>query len=487
MSLALKALVLSRQSYPGWSHITKCLLTCSRATVFLEDFIKPFHLHSTWLKCQQLRFVHSSLSVGFEDKGSVNSTFSFADYDVIGFDLDHTIAKYKLLPTFELVWSILADFLVKNRNYPPSLCQTPVVSTDFLSKGLIVDKARGNFLKLSHDHSIVRASHGTTRMTSDEIRHIYGTNRIWEPVMNLADRLCYQNQIQPFFVFKDNFVIAPALTCAQIVDALDKEQGKSSICYDFWKDVYDGFMYMFQRDAFIKQVGGYFPAIQRDISTYINPCDTNLRKWLDDLHSKKKTYLLTGSNVDYASYLAEFCLGPKWKDKFDLIITYACKPGFFIANRPFLNLDGINETSVVKEGLQPGRIYSQGNWQELHTFFAQLVGKSKPKILYIGDSVLEDVFAPSKFTSCESVAVVQEIVSEESSGLLTSEMWGSYFSDCLSDGEKSENTLWADLIMKHSQIAIPDLESVTSFPVDQRYPSFKNGPNGFFPKLPKMF
>ena len=55
------------------------------------------------------------------------------------------------------------------------------------------------------------------------------------------------------------------------------------------------------------------------------------RDWLKMLRENGKfLYVITGSNVDFASHVASYALGEDWMDLFDIVIFFARKPSFFI-------------------------------------------------------------------------------------------------------------------------------------------------------------
>ena len=70
------------------------------------------------------------------------------EYRAIGFDVDHTLVEYK----FEMelmLYDCVARYLVQYFGYSPQLLmEHSPLQTEFLSRGLLLDKARGNILKL---------------------------------------------------------------------------------------------------------------------------------------------------------------------------------------------------------------------------------------------------------------------------------------------------------------------------------------------------
>ena len=66
--------------------------------------------------------------------------FRLSECDVIGFDLDMTLCRYKTSAMLQLCFDSLASFLVEQKNYPNSIL-TPFNQAErqMLSKHLIVD------------------------------------------------------------------------------------------------------------------------------------------------------------------------------------------------------------------------------------------------------------------------------------------------------------------------------------------------------------
>jgi len=213
---------------------------------------------------------------------------------------------------------------------------------------------------------------------------------------------------------------------------------------------------------------------------------------LKELKKQKKVFLVTGSNVDFASFTAQYCLGDDWKDLFDIVVCFARKPGFFTGRRPFLScIDGKEKDTVQPEDLQFGEVYFQGNWQDLYELFKKNTGLKHPKCVYIGDNLIQDVFAPDEYTRCHTVAVSEEMRGEgvgddkKYMDVLASNAWGSYF---WHKGGKS--SLWCDIIQRHSVVCIPSLDVLAEKPQAVCLQRFKctspdnSLPHGFYPKPP---
>lgn len=210
------------------------------------------------------------------------------------------------------------------------------------------------------------------------------------------------------------------------------------------------------------------------------------------------TYLITGSNADFANFTATFALGEDWRSLFDIVVSYAKKPGFFTGSRPFLSLAAdYSEAGVVPcEELKRGGMYSQGNWKELKYFFSRETGNDSPACLYVGDNLIQDIYTPKQHAGCDTVAVVEEQLAEgmldhshshRDENTLNSKIWGSYFH--IQSGNSHHTSLWNHVINSYSRICVPSVEFIVSNSLDTPIKSFGHEEDrkscGFYPGKPK--
>lgn len=417
------------------------------------------------------------------------------DYDIVGFDLDGTLLRYNLQEMTKLICSVLKDFLVKQKGYSRALLEVPF-DMDFLQKGLILDGPRGNVLKLSNEAIILRASHGTRLLTDTEIVATYGPERRWE-VTNAFynDPLSTWNgpASQQMRALLDYFDMPTALVYAQAVDIVDKEKSAhyAPSNYKVWEDLLDGLMHIYSRDNFSNDKSLYFKAMRAAPKRYILPSSDKLLGWLQELRrSGKKTFLLTGSNIDFANLTATTALGKDWRDQFDFVVTYAKKPGFFTMQRPFLMVDSEAQREVPdselshQAELEAGEIYSQGNWQQLRTTLAKLIGKEarEARALYFGDNIIQDIYTPVKYGDFDTVAIAEELFLTEQkdypfNSVLSSKFWDSYFTI------GNTPTLWSGFIANYAQICVSSMEQMAQMPPSERIVC--TNVSGFYPSVPE--
>lgn len=451
-----------------------------------RNLIVITRLHST---NQSSRSKSHKMNQNIDDKAE--NFFNLANYDCIGFDLDNTIVRYNVKNMIYHEYQVLSEFLI-NRGYSKEFLSKPIEEdADFMQKGLVLDFERGNLLRICPDGTIQKASHGTKFMSKAEVIAIYGETQRWEVTDEYCkDMLVAWNGTLADLIRTclDYFDMPAALAFARIVDSIDLSKGgQRQEKYTVWPDILDGLMFMYSRERFDSNESPYFVGLKNNPAKFVNKCDPSVLSWLKELRKKKKIFLVTGSHVDFASLTASHALGANWRDFFDIVICFSKKPGFFTMNRPFLQLDGIKETSPIDwKDLQTGQVYTQGNFKDLVKFMSKLTGKDDVKTVYVGDNLIQDVFTPNKHIGIDTIAIVEEMLAEgvnydETFEILRSSVWGSYFHV---DGE---DTLWEKIARKHSKICVPSIDVLAKNPIDYNYNCFdsKNPSScGYYPHDP---
>lgn len=420
----------------------------------------------------------------------MSESFKLSDYDCVGFDLDNTLCEYRIGPMVQMIYDVLSDYLVKNYDYSSKHLRQPI-DYDFFQRGLIIDAEKGNILKINGSGQILRAAHGTKFMSDEEIVSVYGSSRTWTVtdlfIQNFMDTWNgpISEKIRPLLDFFD---IPTSLVFGRCIDGIDELCRPQT--YNVWPDVLNGLIYMYSRDNFSANTGDFFPKLKSTPSLYYNKCPDYVLDWLRELKKTKKVFLISGSNVDYANFSATQSLGDNWKELFDIAVFYSRKPGFFTLDRPYYSTDSqmLNECDVV-ENIQLGNIYSQGNWNQLYNLLKKETGKPKPKSLYIGDNILQDVVAPFKFSGLDTIAVVEEIKLDcnerdlnPDNNMLQTNKWSSYLADC----DKKDTSVWTSFIASNGKLCVPSVKSLAKKPLNFEFTPFSKNKmyNGFFPFLP---
>jgi 5'-nucleotidase len=325
----------------------------------------------------------------------VNRTLNLSKVELIGFDMDYTLAIYHLRRIEQLSYEMTVERLVTAKGYPEAVRSIPY-DHGFVMRGLFIDKKHGNLLKIDRFGLVGRAYHGKKPLT-DEALSLYREERI---------RLK-----SPEYAWIDTlFALPEAALYAGIVDLFEEKLHQPVDFTRLYDDIREAIDTV-HRDNSLKAV------IRQDIGRFIFK-DPELGPALHRLRSGgKKLFVLTNSLWDYTDVVMAYLLDgvlpeyPSWRNYFDFIITGAGKPGFFSDSRPFLEIDTTapdNKPLGIASALERGKIYQAGNLAG----FEAMTGYQGEKVLYVGDHIYGDILKSKKTSMWRTCMVVQEIEDE---------------------------------------------------------------------------
>lgn len=258
-----------------------------------------------------------------------NPSFDASKVDWLGFDLDHALVRYKVPATMELIYSCLIKYLYLHCDYPREVLDKPFIPS-FCGKGVIGDLENGNFLTVTPEGHIIRATHAFRELTDEEILATY-PDRHWSGISILKKRVKHES----FFVFLTYFDMPAMVIIARLIEHYDSEGRK----YDFIKDLFAAFMHNFDHSSFENDIGWYHPAIKQNLSKYLEP-RPGMREWILEARSRGQyIWVCTNSHVGYGTQLLKFAFGDDWEKVFDVVIFNGLKPGFFMRIHPFFHFD----------------------------------------------------------------------------------------------------------------------------------------------------
>ncbi|WP_309893691.1 HAD-IG family 5'-nucleotidase [Archangium sp.] len=327
----------------------------------------------------------------------VNRNLRMSHVELIGFDMDYTLAIYHMRRLEQLAYDMTLAKLVSDKGYPAVIGQLQY-DHHFVMRGLAVDKTNGNLLKMDRFGYVGRAWHGLRPLQREVWKKLYRNQRV---------RLK-----NPQFAWIDTlFALPEAWLFAAIIELLESlgqrvDYGK---LYDDIRDAID----TVHRDNSLKR------EVRKELGRYIFQ-DPELGAALHKLRSGgKKLFLLTNSAWDYTDAVMRYLLDgqvaeyPSWRNYFDYVVTLAAKPAFFSEQRPFLELETAGpgeEARVVGEAssLERGKVYQGGNLVQ----FEQFTGYAGEGILYVGDHIYGDILKSKKSSLWRTCMVVQEIEDE---------------------------------------------------------------------------
>ncbi|XP_008220804.1 PREDICTED: 5'-nucleotidase domain-containing protein 4 [Prunus mume] len=353
-----------------------------------------------------------------------NRSLNMRSILAVGFDMDYTLAQYKP-ETFEsLAYDGTIRKLVYDLGYPRELLDWSFDWT-YMVRGLVLDKKRGNILKMDRHKYVKVAYHGFKELSKEDKVGTYGNTLIRdsfdEPDYALIDTL---------------FSLAEAYLFAQLVDFKDKNLEKIPKGADYsvmYKDVRAA-VDLCHRDGTLKQM------VAKDPKRYINE-DTTIVPMLKMLRdSGRATFLVTNSLWDYTNIVMNFLCGSRtldgsrkcnfdWLQYFDVVITGSAKPSFFHeGNRAnlfevdhesgmLLNTDngspmaqvGSSSPRLSLKGVKACRVFQGGSVGHLHKLLSI---ESSSQVLYVGDHIYGDILRSKKVLGWRTMLVVPELERE---------------------------------------------------------------------------
>jgi HAD superfamily 5'-nucleotidase-like hydrolase len=327
-----------------------------------------------------------------------NRSLNMRNIKAVGFDMDYTLALYKPEQFEVLAYNETLKKLV-SIGYPDEILSW-TFDINYMIRGLAIDKQRGNIIKLDRHRYVKVAHHGFRELSREERRALY-------------DASLMQSYEEPDYALIDTlFTLADAYLFAQLIDLKSKKKGEiTKNPSEIYRDVRNA-IDLCHRDGSIKHKVALNPAkfIQRD---------PKLRETLERLRlSGRKVFVVTNSLWDYTHVVMNYILGndsrnltEEWMELFDVVITGAAKPSFFMAPNPLYEVDPSTGLLKNTNGFinTEKKVFQGGNFRQLHD---QLGIQSGPEILYVGDHIYGDILRSKKELGWRTMLVVNELESE---------------------------------------------------------------------------
>jgi len=342
-------------------------------------------------------------AVGYEqDPPQSRRVFTNRDLDldtiqVVGFDMDYTLARYRRRSLDALTIEKTVEKLV-GRGYPEEL-QSLQYDPEFAIRGLVVDRHLGNILKMDRHGYVGRAYHGRGLLGREERKFIYRAQRVGQE----KDR---------FFYVDTMFSLPEMSIYAAVVDMIDRHPerwpGGAPSYSEAFADTRDSVDRCHQDDT-IKA------AIKSDPEAFIRD-DTELALALHKLRKAgKRLFLLTNSYARFSDAVLGHLLNgridgyPHWTDYFDWMVMGSKKPQFFTETKFFQEVDRddreLGDAVAVPE---MGKTYVHGSQAGLQ----RAMNVEPDEVLYVGDHIYGDVVKSKKSSGWRTVLVVAELEHE---------------------------------------------------------------------------
>ena len=319
----------------------------------------------------------------------VNRSLDLGTIEAIGFDMDHTVARYKRDNFEALAFNeTLKKFIAAG--YPDALSRLSF-DPNFVIRGLLVDIDRGNLLKVDGHKYVKTALHGHRQLTKEERHRLYN-RQTWKA--------------GDFLSVDTFFALSEVQLFTEIVDFMNYNPGQIDKSFrEVYKDLRH-FIDLSHGDGSIKNEVLQRPEHFIDRDPYLVPTLRALQA------SGKHLFLLTNSQWSYTERLMTFLFEDDeahWLDTFEFAIVGANKPGFFIGPQPFYEV--IADSGLLKphsSRLEPNKIYQGGNARLLE----ELTGFDGDRILYIGDHIYGDIIRSKELFNWRTMLIVEELERE---------------------------------------------------------------------------
>jgi len=366
-----------------------------------------------------------------------NVELNGAQLQSVGFDMDFTLAQYNT--AFDmLAFDGAKKKLVEVLNYPRFVLDLEYSPTEF-RRGLIIDKLRGNIIKVDRHRYVRQAMHGLRQLTPEERKNTY-----MQSVHTFTES--HYAQLDTLFLLVDAVLFAHLVeqknTCADPASAEFFAKMSFEQLYRDIRHCVD----LCHRDGAIKG------AVMRDPSKYII-YDEGFVKMMRHLkRAGKKTFLLTNSMWEYTNVVMNYLVygtpgssqglanpssssssssrsgkptpsdvatpPESWGDLFDVVIVGANKPAFLVDE--YLSLFQVDPTSgalrnvedkdaLSKEFATVGKVFQGGHWQDLHTMLDVTAGE---RILYVGDHMYADILRSKRTLGWRTCLIIPELEGE---------------------------------------------------------------------------
>ena len=361
-----------------------------------------------------------------------NRSLNMKSIKAVGFDMDYTLASYKP-ETFEtLAHTATVDKLVKHFDYPKSLYDL-TFDWKYMARGLVIDKHRGNVLKVDRHKYVKLAYHGFIPLSREERMEQYN---------NTGKQFGFD---EPDFALIDTlFSLAEAYLFMQLVEMKDADvegfpAGKSYA--DVYREV-RGAVDLCHRDGSIKREVAKTP----EKYLYSDPGILTVLEMFRQ--SGKKVFLATNSLWDYTSVVMNWLIEGKsgkerddaWLAYFDVVVTGCGKPRLFLERKDLFevhpstgmlwNTEGGSPMVPIGEADLPSpllgstaptdvdhhhakdgraRVFQGGSYIDLHKMLGVRAGA---EVLYVGDHIYGDVIISKQDSGWRTMIVIPELETE---------------------------------------------------------------------------
>lgn len=321
-----------------------------------------------------------------------NRTLNLRSIRAIGYDMDYTLIHYRMRAWEERAYTYIKEGLLA-QGWPVDDLS---FDADLVTRGLIIDREKGNLVKANRFGYIKNAAHGTRMLAYKETRQTYERTLV--------------DLDEPRWLFLNTlFSISEASMYLQLVDLLDADRLENSLGYpDLHRIV--------RRTLDEAHLEGELKAeIIDEPERFVELDEEMPLALLDQKKAGKEVLLITNSEWSYAAPMLEYAVDPflpgalTWRDLFDIAIVGARKPDFFSGRAPAFEV--VSPDGLLREHmgpLQKGAVYVGGHARLVE----ESLGLRGEEILYVGDHLFVDVSVSKSVMRWRTALVLRELEQE---------------------------------------------------------------------------
>jgi HAD superfamily 5'-nucleotidase-like hydrolase len=319
-----------------------------------------------------------------------NRTLNLRAIKAVGYDMDYTLVHYKVEHWERRAYEHIRRRLVA-LGFPVEALE---FDPDVAVRGLVVDRDRGNLLKVNRFGYVKAAFHGTRRLDFDVLRRSYART-----IVGLGDKR--------FRFLNTLFDLSEGCMYAQLVDLLDERRLPDEAMG------YADLHRLVRNNVDATHTEGELKAeIIRDPESYVELDAETVLTLLDQKHAGKLLLLITNSEWGYSAAMMGYAFdrflpeGMTWKNLFDLVVVSARKPSFFDGEAPLLRV--LDERGLLEPQVGPletGGCY----WGGSAGIIERHLGVSGDEILYLGDHMFGDVHVSKRALRWRTGLVLREL------------------------------------------------------------------------------
>lgn len=324
----------------------------------------------------------------------VNRTLNLKRIKYIGLDMDHTLIRYNTENFERLSHTTIINKLISGKNYPETIRKLQF-DFSFALRGLVVDRKKGNLLKLNRYTAIRNSFHGLKPLDFKTHQKVYKSTYI---DLSKSD----------YIPIDTSFSYSLAHAYSQLVELKDSDATLKLPDYTQLADDVIDALDEAHRDGSLKN------EVRKNLAHYIIKDESVVRGIEKFKKHGKKVFILTNSDFSYTKLLLDYAINPylsggqTWVDLFELVITFAQKPKFFYDDSKYLRVNPVDGTMTnFDDVLVPG-VYQGGGARK----FTRDFGLDGDDILYVGDHIYGDILRLKKDCNWRTAMIIEELEHE---------------------------------------------------------------------------